>query len=234
MRKESLSTLLNPDISNIKLERLVQKLMGGDIKKYIIIFLTLLMPVKNLHANHSDDNHGGFYVGVDAAKNDNKIGKIDNSIAGNTVEEDRYYGYKFSGGGFFLSPEIFTEKPLISTSSKNNKSSTNNKKTNPTTNSAINANYGLKANIGYDFNNHFSGFLTYDVAKFSYNAGQGSVTTNQNDKLDNSTIGIGSQINLSDSFGVKILYKQQQVGSSSVAGGKITSDVIKFGTIYNF
>jgi hypothetical protein len=205
------------------------------MKKSLIIFLTFLLSTSNLYAKYNGAN-GGFYSGVDAAKNNEKIGQIDNSVVAKT-EDDHYYGYKFSGAGFFLSPEVFSEKAnqtltTQSTSSTSNATS-NSKKTTDTT-ATTNTNYGLKANIGYDFNRHFSGFVTYDVAKFSYNAGQSAVVTGANSNLNNSTIGIGSQINFSDSFGVKILYNQQQFGSRSVSGGKVTSDVIKFGTVYSF
>lgn len=205
------------------------------MKKSLIIFLTFLLSTGNLYAKYNGAN-GGFYSGVDAAKNDEKIGQIDNSVVAKT-EDDHYYGYKFSGAGFFLSPEVFSEKAnqtltTQSTTSSSNIASNSKKTTNTT--AATNTNYGLKANIGYDFNRHFSGFVTYDVAKFSYNARQSAVTTGANSNLNNSTIGIGSQINFSDSFGVKILYNQQQFGSRSVSGGKVTSDVIKFGTVYSF
>jgi hypothetical protein len=202
----------------------------------MIKFLTILLVITFSSANLFAQNllQDGFYVGVDAAKNDEKIGKIDNSVAQDKTVQDKYYGYKFSGGGFFLAPEVSVEKNnQVSTDSTN---ADQNQVSLPdqTDIAKANASYGLKANVGYDFNQYFSGFVTYDVAKFSYNPNQGVGAIDASKASNNSTLGFGSQINISDSFGVKVLYSQQQFDNNSASGGKVRSDIIKVGTVYSF
>lgn len=182
---------------------------------------------------HKDGQKDGFYVGVDASRNDEKIGKIDNSVAGDEVDQDRYYGYKFSGGGFFVAPEVFLEKDDQISSVNNSDNPNQVQPSDQADISKANANYGLKANIGYNFNRYFSGFLTYDVAKFSYDSNQGLFSINASKATNNSSVGIGSQVNFSENFGLKILYSQKQFESDTVSG-QVKSDLIKIGTVYSF
>lgn len=199
--------------------------------RFLIIFLIITFNSHNLFALH--DVKDGFYVGLDAAKNNEKIGKIDNSVAQKKVEEDRYYGYKFGGSSFFVAPEVFAEKNR-STVSHSFYGTDQSKILGQTSISKANSNYNLKANIGYDFNKHLSGFITYDIAKFSYNSNLGISSLAANRAYNSGVIGIGSQINFSNSFGVKVLYSQQQFEDNSASGGQIRSDIIKFGTVYSF
>ncbi len=164
-----------------------------------------------------------FYVGVDATKNDKTVGKIDNSVAADKVEEDRYYGYKLGNKGFFVAPEVSVSK----TSSANSAQKSSNI-SNPF------VDYNLKANVGYDFSKHISGFVTYDVAKFSYNSSQGGINAASSFNSTSPVVGVGSQINFSNDFGVKFSYSQQQFQNSSNGSGKINSDVINVGTVYSF
>ena len=199
--------------------------------RFLIIFLIITFNSHNLFALH--DVKDGFYVGIDAAKNNEKIGKIDNSVAQKKVEEDRYYGYKFGGSGFFVAPEVFAEKNK-STASHSFYGTDQSKILGQASISKANSNYNLKANIGYDFSKHLSGFITYDIAKFSYNSNLGISSLAANRAYNSGVIGIGSQINFSNSFGVKVLYSQQQFENNSTTGGQIRSDIIKFGTVYSF
>ncbi len=172
-----------------------------------------------------------LYIGIDATKNDKTVGKIDNSVAIDKVEEGRYYGYKVGSDGFFVSPEV-------SISKSSNQVLQNSSVTNQTKIADLMLNYNLRANIGYDFNKYFSGFVTYDVAKFSLDSsGQNSFGVNSNSSINSGNIpiiGVGSQINLSNDFGVKFSYVQQQFQNSSNGNAKISSDVIKIGTVYSF
>lgn len=196
------------------------------MKKLSLILLLTIISKTAFSENIKDS----FYFGIDAGKNNEAIGKIDNSTA-NIAKEDSYYGYKFGKDGFFLAPEVSMEK----SGSHLNKSGFGNHNQNSNqTNVNDSKSYNLKANIGYDFNKNLSGFLTYDVAKFSYNSNQGATGINVNSVLGNSAIGIGSQINFSNDFGVKILYSQQKFDSNNASSGQIRSDIIKVGTVYSF
>lgn len=195
-----------------------------SVFKFLSFLLVTFFFTHNLYAE--DFKLDGLYIGVDATKNNEKIGNIDKSITlKNKTDKDRYYGYKISGNGFFVSPEIFVDD--------NPSALSGSEILNNTDISQERLNYGLKANIGYDFNRYFSGFLTYDVAKFSFDATQGVSGVGVTDFLNGNTVGVGSQVNISDSFGVKFLYSQQRFEGNG-SEGQIQSDIIQVGTVYSF
>lgn len=170
-----------------------------------------------------------FYIGVDATKNDKRIGKIDNSVAQESVEEDRYYGYKFGNRGFFVAPEVSMSKVNNQiTQNYSNQNQHNTRLTNPM------VNYNVRANVGYDFNKYFSGFITYDVARFSLDSTQRAINANLNNNGNLPIMGLGSQINISNDFGVKFFYMQQQFQGASNGNAQVNSQIIKVGTVYNF
>lgn len=201
--------------------------------------LLLIVCGFSFNAFANSEHNNGFYVGVDPSKTNNKIGSVDRTISKDSkVAEDRYYGYKFSASGFFVAPELFMRNgtSLSTTQSgvaNNDNSSTSNSPNQIGTLPGVT--YNVKANVGYEFNHYVSGFVSYDLGSFSYSSAahtrQVSVGAN---RANNSAIGIGSQLNLSDSFGVKFMYTQQQFENSSVSGGRVRSDVIKVGTVYSF
>ena len=201
------------------------------MKKFLIIFLIFLSSTEVSFAKSV--NNDGFYVGVDPEKTNNKIGNINNAVSlDSKIAEDRYYGYKFSGSGFFVSPELFMQNgnKLVN----NNNSSANSVGQNsPQVSGALGATYDVKANVGYEFNKHVSGFVTYNLGSFAYNPQQRNIAIGSG-TATNSAIGIGSQINLSNSFGIKFMYTQQQFENSATGNGQVRSDVVKFGTVYSF
>jgi len=71
------------------------------------------------------------------------------------------------------------------------------------------------------------------LGSFAYNPRQKTVVVGSN-RATNSAVGIGSQINISSSFGVKLMYSQQQFESSAVGGAQVRSEVVKLGTVYSF
>jgi hypothetical protein len=205
------------------------------MKNFLTFIFIFFSCVTSATANFK--NGEGFYVGVDPSKTNDKIGKVDNSVSPDSkIAEDRYYGYKFSGGGLFVSPEIFMQSGQASsyTQTSSSNATTSGSVAKPDQLNVVpNVGYNVKANVGYDFNRYVSGFVTYDLGTFSYNPGQKSVTVGAN-KASNSAVGIGSQINFSNDFGVKIIYSQQQFENSATGGGQVKSDVIKLGTVYSF
>lgn len=195
-----------------------------------LLFLFIIFSFDVLAKNSEFLSKENFYIGVDATKNDKTIGKIDNSVAVDKVEEDRYYGYKVGNNGFFVAPEV-------SISKSNSQTTQNSTNTSQTKLSDPLVNYNLRANIGYDFNKYFSGFVTYDVAKFSLSSDQRNFGINANSNINSGNvpiIGVGSQINFSNDFGVKFSYSQQQFQNTSNGSGRINADVIKIGTVYSF
>lgn len=203
------------------------------MKNFLIFFLIIINFSGNSFA--ATDYKDGFYVGVDPEKTNNKIGNINNAVSlDSKVAEDRYYGYKFREEGFFVAPELFMQNGN-NLSQVQNSSTTNStsQKSSDQLSATSGVTYNVKANLGYEFNPYVSGFVTYDLGSFAYTPGQRNFGVGYG-LSNNSTIGVGSQVNLSNSFGVKFSYSQQQFENSAVAGGRIKSDVIKVGTVFSF
>ncbi|MDX2083581.1 MAG: hypothetical protein SFV53_06325 [Rickettsiales bacterium] len=174
-------------------------------------------------------DNDSFYVGIDPTKNNYNSANIDKSTAANKIVNDRYYGYKFGGEGFYVAPEISLQSNNIVTQTNNSAVNLSNQKSDQAAIPGVK----VKANLGYEFSNHFSGFIAYDFGNFSYNQTQKSLAINYNKYLSNS-VAIGSQLNLSKDFGVKVSYTQQQFQNSSNSGSQVRSEIISFGTVYNF
>jgi hypothetical protein len=184
------------------------------------ILLLLLFFITDVFAQKYEIDEG-FYVGKDPVKFDDSKLDIDASVDVKAKPVDgKYYGYKFSGGGFFLAPEANRKLKDINLKSFNHGEG----------NAQDSIEYNVKAHVGYDFNSGVSGFVTYDIGDFSYNATQKAAALNKN----NSAIGFGSQLKLSNNFSLKVTYTQQQNYDNNIDGGKIKSDVIRFGSSYSF
>ncbi len=92
-------------------------------------------------------------------------------------------------------------------------------------------NYNVKANIGYEFTDQFKSFVIYDVGNFSVSSANKSAKF-QN---QNSSLGVGSQIEVSDGFVIKVTYSQQQLNDAALnQQGRLKADVLRFGTSINF
>jgi hypothetical protein len=169
----------------------------------------------------------GFYKQVDPTKVDTKRGYIDRSVSlDSKVSRDRYYGYKLGDKGLFVAPELFVGKQDLKMSGQNSTTSAG----------ASGANsrikYDLKANIGYEFMNDVSGFVVYDVGSVSYDKNQKAANFTKNAPR-NSAVGIGSQVEISDDFSVKLIYSQQ-TNNGLGASGPAKTENVKFGTSYAF
>lgn len=195
------------------------------MKSFLVIFFIIAICGNNVFAASS--NSDGFYVGVDPAKTNSKIGNANKAVSLDAkVAEDRYYGYKFSNQGFFVAPELFMQNGTNLTSGTNNSTADANSK-------QLGVTYDVKANLGYEFNRRFLGFVSYDLGSLAYGSSQRQFAIGAN-RANNSMVGIGSQINLSNDFGVKFIYSQQQFENSATGGAQIKSEVVKVGTVYSF
>lgn len=170
----------------------------------------------------------GFYSGSDLTTINPQSRSIDNSLSPSSrAVNNNYYGYKFGDDGFFLAPELLSNSSNQSINAKlGGATATKSKAPSPS------VNYNVNAKVGYEFNKGLAGFVTYDVGNISYNSNQKTLAVGAN--RNSTTIGVGSQINFSKDFGVKISYSQQQFENSSTSQGQIKSDIIKFGTVYGF
>lgn len=169
----------------------------------------------------------GFYTGFDPTKIDENKFEIDASVDKKEKPvEGKYYGYKFTNGGFFVAPEATRNLNL------------GNNLQNPTAPQINNSvlleqeiNYNIKANIGYEFSDQFKSFVIYDVGNFSVN----SVNKSAKFQNQNTSLGLGSQIEISDDLIIKLTYSQQQINDATLnQQGRLKADVLRFGTSINF
>jgi len=182
-----------------------------------------------------------FYSGSNPQINSSQLA-IDKSVEQVNRSSKNFYGAKINSGGFFIAPEIFNSTILnstISDSSTQNNSSQNRDLSSQNQNSnqqLLQANsyssYSFKANIGYDFNQYFSTFLTYDVANLSVSQSQAAINRNN---FSNYNFSFGSQINFSGNFGVKITCSNSQYNNFLNQQNAISGcNNLKIGTIYGF
>lgn len=152
-----------------------------------------------------------------------KINNIENLKLLQELEapKAKTYSYEINKGGIYFEPEAISQNQEIT----NNNLAQNLEK-------EQSLNYNLRSNIGYEFNKYFTGFVSYDLG----NIGIDSVNRNVNLGIDYSTIrinGVGSKINFSDDFGMKIIYREQDlVGNGNLNIDK--SQEINLKTILNF
>lgn len=178
-----------------------------------ILLILLILPTTLLADVTIDES---FYTGVDPLRNDETIGRIDNSLE-EEFAQDKYYGYKISSDGFFISPEVFVTEGSADARLKDVET----------------LDYDVKANIGYDFNRHFSAFVTYDLLEFAYNPNQNSAQVEHNNEIG-SQIGFGSQFNVSHDFGIKFSYSQRFEESPTSSSAQIKTEMFSVGTVYSF
>lgn len=172
----------------------------------------------------------GFYTGFDPTKVDENKFEIDASVDKKEKPvEGKYYGYKFSNGGFFVAPEAMRHLDLSSGNGGNLQVPSNDRSAAGLT--AQDINYNIKANIGYEFSDQLKTFVIYDVGNVSVSSASKSAKFNQG---QNSNLGLGSQIQISDDFVIKVTYSQQQLNDASANQGRLKADVVRFGTSINF
>lgn len=169
----------------------------------------------------------GFYTGFDPTKIDENKFEIDASVdKKERPVEGKYYGYKFTNGGFFIAPEAMRNLDL-GDNLQNPIASQN----------SISAlaqeeiNYNIKANIGYEFSDRFKSFVIYDVGNFSLSSANKSAKF----QAQNVSLGLGSQIEISDGLVIKLTYSQQQLNDATLnQQNRLKADVLRFGTFINF
>ncbi len=194
------------------------------------LLLLLLFVTCGANVFAAAKTNDGFYVGIDPAKTNDKIGNANNAISLDTkVDEDRYYGYKFSDQGFFVAPELFMQNGAKISSNHSDSSSSSTSSNSSSTTPGVT--YDVKANLGYEFNRQVSGFVSYDLGSVAYGSGQVAVGANY---LNSNVMGVGSQVNLSDDFGLKFSYSQRQSENSASGGTPVKSQAVKVGTVYSF
>lgn len=187
------------------------------LAKILVIFLFS----QNIFAqNYKIDD--GFYTGFDPTKIDESKFEIDASKNKEEIPvEGKLYGYKFGGGGFFIAPEAMRQLGFQNKNLNLDNSSNQNLQS---------IDYSLKANIGYEFNDKFSSFISYNLGDISLNPAARNAKLTQN----SNSLGVGSQIKLADDFIVRVTYSQQQVDDFTNSQNRLQSDIIRFGTSINF
>lgn len=193
------------------------------LSKILLIFL--FWQFSAVAQNYKIDE--GFYTGFDPTKIDENKFEIDASVDKKEKPvEGKYYGYKFSNGGFFIAPEAMRNLNLGDNLQN---------PTAPQINNSVlleqEINYNIKANIGYEFTNQFKSFVIYDVGNFSVN----SINKSAKFQNQNTSLGLGSQIEISNGLVIKLTYSQQQINDATLnQQGRLKADVLRFGTSINF
>jgi len=199
------------------------------IKKLIlIIFLTSYSPFSVL-ANFNQDSYVYKLVDTDFTAPDNrdplKVAKEKSKI-----DNQFLYGYKLSTGKFFIAPEVGNQNLIPQNTQQNTQQNTRGEK------GVFNPNlaFGVKTSLGYDFNNHFSAFIGYNLGGLAFDKEQmaGKVKLNH---LQLGSITVGSQINITQNFGVKINCSQQNsIINSNNQQNIIGCNNVRIGTVYGF
>ncbi|MCE2687571.1 MAG: acyloxyacyl hydrolase [Rickettsiales bacterium] len=191
------------------------------IKKLIlIIFLALYSPLSVL-ANFNQDSYAYKVVDTDFTALENKD-PLKVAKEKNKIDNQFLYGYKLSTGRFFITPEVGKQNFAV----QNTQIENNN--FNP------NFRFALKTSLGYDFNNHFSAFIGYNLGGLAFDKEQmaGKVKLNH---LQLGSITVGSQINITQNFGVKInCLQQNSIINSNNQQNIVGCNNVKIGTVYGF
>ncbi len=218
------------------------------MKKILAVILIYLLGISL--ANAKD----GFYVGADLiyshAKHKIKgtdndfltyydypaVGKIDKEAVGFGLNS----GYKFNFDQLVLAPEIYFDQ-------LNNKSHTYSYPLRLTLGSVyksdsmtMNYRYGARLNLGYKFNQKFTGFINYGFSVVDYDVIWKSQEIYQEHygSTDKSPIyGASLLYGFNDNWSMKLAYDYQTVTMRYVYKGyrsKAHLDVVKLGAVYNF
>lgn len=207
------------------------------MKKHLIT--TCLFAVLAASSANAKD---GAYVGADmiiSKANYKYYGSIpapqSRIDSNNDVGAGLSAGYKKSFDQVFIAPEVFYD--YLNSSSKNYFQ----------TSTAVNASqdtmelrsrYGIKANLGYDFTNDFSTYLTYGIARIdqinnypSFNASNGKWRTA-------AIYGIGAQYKLCEKWSVRAELNSQRLNipfeGMPDASSKVRINALKVGAVYSF
>jgi len=132
-------------------------------------------------------------VEIDNIKNLERIRAIEAS-------KNKTYSFELNEGGVYIEPQIKAINGATNNLEQQNISNVNNQ--------SQPLNYQVKSNIGVDFNKYFTGFLAYDLGSVAINPASKNVDFG----INSSTIrvnGVGSKINFSDDFNLKIMYFEQ-------------------------
>ncbi len=195
------------------------------IKKFVLIIALILYSPFFVFANFNQDSYAYKVVDTDFTALENKD-PLKVAKEKNKIDNQFSYGYKLSTGSFFIAPEIGKQSFLFQNTSQNIQGER----------SGFNPNlaFGVKTNLGYDFNNHFSAFIGYNLGGLAFDKEQMARRVKLN-PLQLGSITIGSQINITQNFGVKINCSQQ----NSIINSKNQQNMagcnnFRIGTVYGF
>lgn len=212
------------------------------MKKY----LTLLLLIFSVSEANAQD---GFYIGVDGIwshtrhrfkghnddyslilndPNRQKVDADDVGFGGNL-------GYKFEQKDFYIAPEIFFDY-------MNNKAPTF-EVPNNSGEIYVRYRYGIRANVGHDFNKELSAFVNYGVSMVDYDVhwpeifAEYGYPNSYGDQTLSQIFGGGLIYNINENWSAKIAYDHQTSKLRYVYDGmysKARIEVARFGFMYHF
>jgi len=122
-------------------------------------------------------------------------------------------GYRKNFDRVFLAPEVFYDQ-FDSSNSKTLQ---------------FNGRYGAKLNLGYDFDQNISGYLTYGLANLRYQLNSSTDTQNK----FTSIYGLGLLFKINRNWDAKAEYTQQRF-DTPYSLGTVKLNVLKVGVLYYF
>jgi len=156
-----------------------------------------------------------------------------NRVDGSSVGVGATLGYKKSFKQFFVAPEVFYD--YLNSSSPSYFHTTQGVEGDTL---EIRSRYGIKANLGYDFTQNFSSYLTYGIAALDRISRYPSFNYTQGKWETAAIYGIGAQYHLSENWSMRAEFNSQRFNAIyyAVPGStsKIRLNVLKIGILYNF
>ena len=197
-------------------------------KKSLLIAAASFCVVAN--QSNAEEAH---YVGLDLSLN--QLDYKSNIASAQSFDDDAVgvgirYGYRFDlASNMFITPELFFD--YMGSSAKDSDSD-------PT---EIDYKYGIKANLGYDISDDWSGYVSFGVDQIDYSVKWNSVSREKSSHEFGFIWGVGASKNLSDSTKLDLSFHRTNVDfDGPIASGltpsdyEVDIDVLKIGLSYKF
>lgn len=204
--------------------------------------LSFITAISSLFISSQTFAKEGVYVGADLVTSNAQYKYVATGVSGSNAQKKvdgtdigagLTIGYKKSFGEIFVAPEIFYD--YLNSSSKDYYY---NKGRYRQDTLELRSRYGAKVNLGYDFADSFSGYVTYGLATVDH-VDNFPTNPNSQGKWKTSAIyGLGATLNLNDNWAFKAEFNSQRFNVPYSYDGGVTSKVrlntLKTGLVYNF
>jgi opacity protein-like surface antigen len=197
--------------------------------------ITITALVTTFAASSAFAKTEGNYLGVSALRvsADNKYKSNDTTASNYSNFKDSSMGYgvdykyAFNFDKIFLAPGVFFDKLGVTAKDQDGDSV------------SANYRYGVKLDLGYDFNEKFSAYLSAGVANVNYKVDWKSISQKKSGSKTGFIGGIGLNYQALDNVVLNLEYNSQSLDFTTPDNGginKVNSDIkaLKFGVSYKF